>query len=66
MWRRRVKKLSGEREGESKHYYRTGLCSKPFVPAVFGPGTIGGFCPRSNGYPGTNRDKRLLSPRWPG
>ena len=31
------------------HYYRTGLCSRPFVPAVFGPGTIGDFCPGSNG-----------------
>ena len=31
------------------HYYITGLCSGPFVPVVFGPGTIGGFCPRSNG-----------------
>ena len=31
------------------HYYRIGLCSKPFVPAAFGTGTIGGFCPGSNG-----------------
>ena len=31
------------------HYYITGLCSRPFVPAAFGPGTIGGFCPGSNG-----------------
>jgi len=31
------------------HYYKTGICSKPFVPAAFGPGTIGGFCPGSNG-----------------
>jgi len=31
------------------HYYKTGLCSRPFVPAAFGPGTIGGFCPGSNG-----------------
>ena len=31
------------------HYYRTGLCFRPFVPAAFGPGTIGGFCPGSNG-----------------
>ena len=30
-------------------YYRTGLCYRPFVPAAFGPGTIGGFCPESNG-----------------
>ena len=34
---------------ENIHYYRTGFCSGPFVPVVFGPGTIGGFCPRSNG-----------------
>ena len=34
------------------HYYKTGLCSRPFVPAAFGPGTIGDFCPGSNGYPG--------------
>ena len=27
------------------HYYRTDLCSRPFIPAAFGPGTIGGFCP---------------------
>jgi len=31
------------------HYYKTGLCSWPFVPAAFGPGTIVGFCPGSNG-----------------
>src|SRR6185503_21136472 len=31
------------------HYYRTGLCSRPFVPVAFGPGTIGGFCPGSKG-----------------
>ena len=31
------------------HYYRIGLCSKPFVPAAFEPGTKGGFCPGSNG-----------------
>ena len=31
------------------NYYKTGLCSWPFVPAAFGPGTIGGFCPGSNG-----------------
>ena len=31
------------------HYYKTGICSRPFVPTAFGPGTIGGFCPRSNG-----------------
>ena len=31
------------------HYYRIGLYSRPFVPAGFGPGTIGGFCPGSNG-----------------
>ena len=31
------------------HYYRIGLCSRPFVPAAFGSGTIGGFCPESNG-----------------
>src|SRR6185437_12818121 len=35
-----------------RHYYKTGLCSWPFVPAAFGPGTIGGFCPGSNGYAG--------------
>ena len=35
-----------------QHYYKTGLCSWPFVPAAFGPGTIGGFCPGSNGQPG--------------
>ena len=33
----------------SIHYYRTGLCSRTFVPAAFGPGTIGGFCPGPNG-----------------
>jgi len=33
----------------SRHYYKTGLCSRSFVPAAFGPGTIGGFCPGSNG-----------------
>jgi len=33
----------------SGHYYKTGLCSWPFVPAAFGAGTIGGFCPGSNG-----------------
>ena len=32
-----------------KHYYKTGLCSRTFVPAAFGPGTIGGFCPGSKG-----------------
>ena len=32
-----------------KHYYRIGLCFRPFVPAAFGPGTIGGFCLGSNG-----------------
>ena len=31
------------------HYYRTGYCSRPFVPAAFRPGTKGGFCPGSNG-----------------
>ncbi|KAG2638661.1 hypothetical protein PVAP13_2NG651000 [Panicum virgatum] len=31
------------------HYYRIGLRSRPFVPAAFGPGTIGCFCPGSNG-----------------
>ena len=31
------------------HYYRTGLCSRTFVPVGFGPGTIGGICPGSNG-----------------
>ena len=31
------------------HNYRTDLCSRLFVPAVFGPGTIDGFCPGSNG-----------------
>ena len=30
------------------HYYRIGFCSRPFVPTVFGPGTIGVFCPGSN------------------
>ena len=28
---------------------QTGLCSRPFVPAAFGPGTICGFCPGYNG-----------------
>ena len=37
------------RMARSKHYYKTGLCSRPFVPAAFGPGTIGVFCPGSNG-----------------
>ena len=36
------------RDNRWLHYYKTGLCSRPFVPAVFGPGTIGGFCPGSN------------------
>ena len=31
------------------HYYRIGLCSRPFVPTAFGPGTKDGFCPGSNG-----------------
>jgi hypothetical protein len=31
------------------HYYRTDLCSRPFVPVAFGPGTKGGFCPGSDG-----------------
>ena len=31
------------------HYYRICFCSRPFVPVTFGPGTIGGFCPGSNG-----------------
>ena len=31
------------------HYYKTGLCSRPFVPTAFVPGIIGGFCPESNG-----------------
>ena len=33
----------------SCHYYRIDLCSGPFVPATFGPRTIGGFCLGSNG-----------------
>jgi len=37
------------RPGGRRHYYRTGICSRPFVPAAFGPGTIGAFCPGSNG-----------------
>ena len=31
------------------HCYRIGFCSRPFVPAVFGPETICVFCPGSNG-----------------
>ena len=31
------------------HYYRICLCSRSFVPVAFGPGTIGDFCPKSNG-----------------
>ena len=43
------------------HYYRTSLCSRPSVPTVFGPGTIGGFCPGSNDKPGQRGDRGLLS-----
>ena len=32
-----------------EHYCKIGLCSKSFVSAAFGPETIGGFCPGSNG-----------------
>ena len=31
------------------HYYRIVLYFRSFVPVAFGPGTIGGFCPGSNG-----------------
>ena len=41
--------VRGHCQAGMKHYYKTGLCSWPFVPAAFGPGTIGGFCPGSNG-----------------
>ena len=45
------------------HYYKTGLCSRPFVPAAFGPGTIGGFSPGSNGQPG-QRGTGAFCPGW--
>ena len=35
--------------GPVVHYYRAGLCSRPFIPVDFWPETIGGFCPRFNG-----------------
>jgi len=45
----RLQKGKCSEEGRKRHYYRIGLCSRSFVPADFGPGTIGGFCPESNG-----------------
>ena len=51
---RNVKKIGAKKYyamcfSDFDHYYRIALCSKSFVPAAFGPGTIGGFCPGSNG-----------------
>ena len=44
-----AKDLPKNSQDTINHYYRTGLYSRLFVPAAFGPGTIGGFCPGSNG-----------------
>ena len=40
---------TAELVGTLDHYYRIGLCSRPFIPIIFGPGTKNGFCPGSNG-----------------